>query len=71
MLQHQHEPVYANCADTRIPLRGQEWVKSFETAACANEPTRIQEAHILKAKGAMNGTIDSAYFFLRSCLTLI
>ena len=58
MLHHQHEPIYANCPDTRIPLRSQEWVKSFETAACANEPTRIQEAHILKAKGAANGTFE-------------
>lgn len=61
MHQRQHEPIYANCPDTRIPLRSQEWVKSFETAACANEPTQVQEAHSLKAKGSTNGIILNSW----------
>ncbi len=55
MHAHQHEAEYFNCPDTRTPLRSQDIVKMYETAACANEPKRIQEAHILKAKGTLNG----------------
>lgn len=55
MNAHQHEAEYFDCPDTRVPLRSQDIVKMYETAACANEPKRIQEAHILKAKGTLNG----------------
>lgn len=55
--EHQHEPEYFNCPDTRIPLRSQDIVKIFETSASASEPKRIQNAHLLKAKGTVNGKI--------------
>ncbi|KAF4609994.1 hypothetical protein D9613_010503 [Agrocybe pediades] len=48
---HQHLPVYANCPETKVLLRHQDLVKSFEEVACANEPTRIKEAHTMKTKG--------------------
>ncbi|KAF4621784.1 hypothetical protein D9613_012121 [Agrocybe pediades] len=47
---NQHLPAYANCPDTRVLLRHQDWVKSFEVIARANEPTRVKEAHIMKTK---------------------
>lgn len=55
MLEHQHEPEYFNCPDTRVPLRSQDMVKIFEITSCASEPKRIQESHLLKAKGTING----------------
>lgn len=56
MHEHQHEDIYFNCPETRIPLRSRDWVKSFEKATEASEPKRIQESHLLKAKGTINDT---------------
>jgi len=55
MKDHQHLPEYQSCPETRVALRDQEWVKVYETAASANEPTRIKNAHALKSKGTSAG----------------
>lgn len=57
MKEHQHEPLYANSPDTRLLLREQDWVKLYEKASCANEPTRIKDAHATKAKGTTAGEL--------------
>ncbi|PPQ70700.1 hypothetical protein CVT25_010617 [Psilocybe cyanescens] len=56
MKEHQHEPLYQNCPDTRISLRDQDWVKKFEEAASAREPQRIADAHTAKSKGTLADT---------------
>jgi len=55
MRSHQHDALYRDCPETQIPLRNQDWVKLYETAASANEPTRIKQAHTMKTKGTGAG----------------
>ena len=55
MREHQHLPEYAGYQETQQLLRNQDWVKVYEQAASANEPTRVKNAHALKAKGTSAG----------------
>jgi len=62
MKEHQHLPEYQDCPETWMPLRDQEWVKIYENAAYANEPTRIKNAHTMKSKGTSAGKLLNFYF---------
>jgi hypothetical protein len=60
--EHQHNAEYQNSTEVHILLRNQPCVKTFEKAACANEPTRVSKAHVVKSKGTISGESSMSYF---------
>ncbi|KAL4257053.1 hypothetical protein AB1N83_013839 [Pleurotus pulmonarius] len=69
---HQHESIYRECSESRLPLRNDERITTYEKASRATENQLIAESKRAKASGAANDTytdeelIRGAMWFMRN-----
>lgn len=56
--------LYKNCPEAQIPLRNDERIRQFESAAKNNEPNRAAKAQVTKAAGSSSGNIHIALYFI-------
>ncbi|KAJ7846497.1 hypothetical protein B0H14DRAFT_3678794 [Mycena olivaceomarginata] len=50
--------LYKDCLEAQIPLRNDQRIRQFESAAAHDEPNRAEKAQVTKAAGSSSGSVS-------------
>ncbi|KAJ7775217.1 hypothetical protein B0H14DRAFT_3588328 [Mycena olivaceomarginata] len=50
--------LYKDCLEAQIPLRNDQCIRQFESAAAHDEPNRAEKAQVTKAAGSSSGNVS-------------